>query len=174
MEQGLNHFPTFVEHNRQKVERIIGDQLRFVSAEAVSKSNDYESIRNSFSDEWGLFSYEGDKTWGWTLEERKRVFLEDICMKPEELTGKSLLDAGCGNGTLTAALTDFGVQVVGIDLSDRLGLAYFNRGKFSERAKENVQYIQGNLLKPPIKEGFFDIVYSSGVIHHTPNSKSAL
>jgi SAM-dependent methyltransferase/uncharacterized protein YbaR (Trm112 family) len=173
LEGGLNHFPAFVEHYRPQLERICGCQHRLVHSVMSQVSDDYENIRDSFSKEWGLFNYNGDKTWGWTLEERIKVFQGDINMTPEELVGKRLLDAGCGNGTLTAALSDLGLQVVGIDLNDGLGLANCTRAKFSAKAKENVQYIQGNLLQPPLKMGVFDIVYSSGVIHHTPSSKRA-
>jgi SAM-dependent methyltransferase len=106
------------------------------------------------------------------LAERKDVFLEDIKIKSEKLIGKFVFDAGCGNGTLTAAISNFCLHVIGMDLNDGLGLAYQNRSKFAKGLEDNVQYVQGNLLHPPIKEGVFDLVYSSGVIHHTPNSKA--
>ncbi len=173
LEGGIKNFPAFIERHREQLKKIIGYQNQLTHSADVQDSGDYENIRNSFSNEWGLFDYCADKTWGWTLEDRIKVFLGDINMSPEELADKHLLDAGCGNGTLTAALSDLGLQVVGIDLNDGLGRAYYNRTRFSTKAKENVQYIQGNLLEPPLKPEIFDLVYSSGVIHHTPSSKSA-
>jgi SAM-dependent methyltransferase/uncharacterized protein YbaR (Trm112 family) len=166
---------------------VIGGVPRFVDGDArqsrdllreseagdakMEEANDYDNIRQSFSQEWSVFDYETDKTWGWTLEDRKQVFLGDVSLRPEELLDKNVLDAGCGNGTMTAALSDFGVNIVGLDLNDGLGRAYANRGRYSERALENVQYVQGNLVAPPFRKNTFDLIYSSGVIHHTPSSK---
>jgi SAM-dependent methyltransferase len=94
-------------------------------------------------------------------------------LQVEDLIGKRLLDAGCGNGTLSAALTDLGLHVVGLDLNDGLGRAYRNRSKYGALANANVTYVQGNLVEPPFKAGSYDLVYSSGVIHHTPSSKNS-
>jgi 2-polyprenyl-3-methyl-5-hydroxy-6-metoxy-1,4-benzoquinol methylase len=136
--------------------------------------DDYDNIRKSFSQEWGLFNYDSDKTWGWNLDERKKIFLGDVGFQPSQLEGKTLLDGGCGNGTLSAALTSFGLEVVGLDLNDGLGRAYANRSKYiPQDLVDRVQYVQGNLVDPPLRPGSFDLVYSSGVIHHTPNSKLA-
>lgn len=173
LDGGINCFPAFIEQHRQKLERVCGGQHLQIHSVATHGSDDYENIRKSFSQEWGIFDYDHDKTWGWTLDERKQVFLEDVKMKPEEVAGKHLLDAGCGNGTLSAALSDFDLEVVGLDLNDGLGLANRNRAKYARRAKWGVQYVQGNLVQPPLKENTFDLVYSSGVIHHTPSSKDA-
>jgi len=172
LDGGICRFPTFIEKYCKQLDKIGASSKPEHNSMETNGADDYENIRNSFSREWGLFNYEDDKTWGWTLAERKEVFLEDINMKSKELLGKFVFDAGCGNGTLTAALCDFGLRVIGMDLNDGLGLAYRNRSKFAKYLEDNVQYVQGNLLHPPIKEGVFDLVYSSGVIHHTPNSKS--
>jgi ubiquinone/menaquinone biosynthesis C-methylase UbiE len=135
--------------------------------------DDYENIRRSFSQEWSIFDHAMDKTWGWTIEERKRIFLEDVGFRREQLTGKRLLDAGCGNGSLTAAVSAFGMNVVGLDLSDQLGTAERNKGRYGPESGEKVHYVQGNLVVPPFRNESFDLIYSSGVIHHTPNSERA-
>ncbi len=137
----------------------------------VGKENDFDHIRKSFSKEWEIFDYDNDKTWGWTLDERKRVFLSDVGFRESELTGKLLLDAGCGNCTLTAALSTFGLEVVGMDLSDGLGHANLRKDRRAGDHKNSVLFVQGNLFNPPLMHGSFDIIYCSGVIHHTPNSK---
>jgi SAM-dependent methyltransferase len=171
LDGGIKNFPLFMEQHRRQLECLYNSKHHTIRLEATESCDDYENIRRSFSQEWKLFNYDSDKTWGWTLEERKRVFLEDVKLKPEEGDGKYLLDAGCGNGALSAALCDLGLRVVGIDLNDGLELAYRNRTRFSTRAKEQVDYVQGNLLQLPFREGVFDLVYSSGVIHHTPDSR---
>jgi ubiquinone/menaquinone biosynthesis C-methylase UbiE len=136
-------------------------------------SDDYANIRRSFSQEWQIFDYNADKTWGWTIDDRLRVFVGDVGVPQAALSGKRLLDAGCGNGTLTAALAGFGMRIIGLDLNDHLAAAHRNRGRLSPKAVENVRYVHGNLVKPPFRENSFDLVYSSGVIHHTPDSRAS-
>jgi SAM-dependent methyltransferase/uncharacterized protein YbaR (Trm112 family) len=174
LEGGIFRFPEFIKKFSGQINTICGTEITGNSLLSNDiEEDDYENIRKSFSQEWGIFDYNEDKTWGWSIEERKKIFLDDINLQPQELVGKRLLDAGCGNGSLTAALSDFGLEMVGLDLNDGLGIAYLNRAKFGKKAIECVQFIQGNIIKPPFKEETYDIVYSSGVIHHTPSSKGA-
>jgi SAM-dependent methyltransferase len=170
---GVEHFPDIANYCRRQFERTGSTCENRRPPEPGNGNDDYENIRKSFSQEWGLFDYENDKTWGWTLAQRKQVFLDDVNLKSEQLSGKRLLDAGCGNGTLTAALSAFDMEVLGLDLNEGLGRAYANRGKYAKDAANRVQYVQGNLVVPPLKPGLFDLVYSSGVIHHTPSSRTA-
>ena len=172
LEGGLENFPDFANQYRRELESTCGTRQKFQSPKAKNGNDDYDNIRKSFSQEWGIFDYENDKTWGWTLDERKKVFLGDINLEAGRLPGKKLLDAGCGNGTLTAALGVFGMEIVGIDLNEGLGRAYVNGSKYAESAASRVQYLQANLVNPPFKQDLFDLVYSSGVIHHTPSSKN--
>jgi ubiquinone/menaquinone biosynthesis C-methylase UbiE len=172
LESGLRLFPDFVAEHKKDLAAIC-DAQNIEAVRGENGQNDFDNIRKSFSQEWSIFDYDADKTWGWTLQERKEVFLGDVQFKPENLRGRRMLDAGCGNGTLTAALSDFGMEIVGLDLNDGLGRAYANRDKYAKNAAKLVQYIQGNIVNPPLREGAFDLIYSSGVIHHTPNSKDA-
>ncbi len=57
---------------------------------------------------------------------------------------------------------------MGIDLSFAVEAAYKNIGR-----RENVHIIQGDIFHLPFKKEVFDIVYSIGVLHHTPNTKDA-
>jgi SAM-dependent methyltransferase len=153
------------------VPRLVESAVNPDSDTLAKSPNDYDIIRQSFSKEWGFFDYDTDKTWGWTLDERKKVFLADVGLRESDIKGKLVLDAGCGNGTLTAALGGLGMEVVGIDLSDRLSAANLHKSLYAGRNSNHVHYVQGNLCNPPLKHGGFDLVYSSGVIHHTPDSK---
>ncbi|MEI8340152.1 MAG: methyltransferase domain-containing protein [Verrucomicrobiota bacterium] len=175
LEGGIKRFPTFINQFQRDLRSLVNTPELTTDSQPSPANDDYENIRKSFSQEWGagIFDYENFNTWGWTLEERKKVVASELSMKAEELAGKQLLDAGCGNGTLSAALADLGLTVVGLDLNDGLGIAYKSRGKYSPRADAAVQYMQGNVVYPPLKESCFDVVYSSGVIHHTPDSRKA-
>ncbi|MGI6455139.1 MAG: class I SAM-dependent methyltransferase [bacterium] len=149
------------------------EQLRNIAAvqELIKSEDEFDDIRRSFSDEWEIFDYDQDNTWGWNLEQRKEVFRNDVAMSSDQLQGKVLFDAGCGNGSLTAKLTDFGLEVIGMDLHNGLARAQAKKGKFARGREHLVHYVQGNLFKPPFKKHTFDLIYSSGVIHHTPDSR---
>ena len=168
---GLSAFPGFLESYQSRAKSEMGPGDSPEQARNGKNETDYDYIRRSFSKEWELFDYSSGKTWGWTLQERKRVFLEDMALTESQLRGKLVLDAGCGNGTLTAALSTFGMEVIGIDLNDGLGVANRNRARFAGECGNNVHFVQGNLFDSPLKRTSFDLVYCSGVIHHTPNPK---
>jgi SAM-dependent methyltransferase/uncharacterized protein YbaR (Trm112 family) len=171
LETGLETFQEFVQRNREKIEKAVGSPVPF-RGPVEPKKDDFDRIRSSFSREWKLFDYNEDNTWGWTLADRKKIFLSDVAFNESQIKGKLLLDAGCGNGTLTAALAGFGMDIVGIDLNDSLGKANKNKGKYAREMANRVQYVQGNLFNAPLRHNTFDLIYSSGVIHHTPDSKA--
>ncbi len=85
--------------------------------------------------------------------------------------GKRVLEIGCGIGTDTINFARAGANVFAVDLSDRsLEVA-------RERAKvfgfeNNIRFIQANAeeIDKVLPRGEkYDLVYSFGVIHHTPH-----
>ena len=134
--------------------------------------NAFDNIRRSFSKEWSIFEYGRDNTWGWTLNERVTTFLSDVGFTRDQLKAKTILDAGCGNGTLTAMLGTLGEQVIGIDLNDSLDVANRHKTFIAGEAAERVEFVQGNLFDAPFRNQSFDLIYCSGVIHHTPDSRA--
>ncbi len=91
-------------------------------------------------------------------------------LDPNEFINKIVLDAGCGNGRLIEYSLKFSPElIVGVDYSEAIELAY-------ERTKllDNVLLIQADITKLPIKESFFDYIYSLGVIHHILEPKKAI
>jgi SAM-dependent methyltransferase len=120
--------------------------------------------QRSFSAQWDLYRY-GNTTWGTTLADRVEVALHELGWTREDLQGKVILDAGCGNATLSRALADLGATVVGIDLSESVFRAQ------EHCAGPGLHLAQGNLFFPPLKAGVFDAIYSCGVFHHTPDTR---
>lgn len=127
---------------------------------------------DSFSHEW-QYHEPGDKTWGIDLEDRvRRYFLESVRIPEERLNGLLVLDAGCGNGSQSVAYTEFGMEVVAVDLSSGLehGRA-FSRIHPGARP-DRVHFVQADLRYPPLAPASFDIIHSAGVLHHTPDTET--
>ena len=119
-------------------------------------SRGHEATAEAFGYQWKNFS---------SLDERyERQFLDWI--KPVDAAffrGKRVLEGGCGKGRHTALAASFGAQdVVALDLSEAVDVAYFNAG-----AHPAVHIVQADLNRPPVKR-VFDYAFSVGVLHHTP------
>ena len=85
--------------------------------------------------------------------------------------GASVLDAGCGTGTLTMALLrNLGapVKLTALDLSaSSMATAkkYVNKHNPS---RQPVRFAQGNVLALPFADEAFDLVLTSGVLEYVP------
>jgi carbamoyltransferase len=82
-----------------------------------------------------------------------------------------VLEVGCGTGQLTNYLSTSHRSVLGIDLClNSLRLA--QKFKVDQRLTEAV-FAQMNLFRPGLRDGFFDVVISNGVLHHTSDCRGA-
>jgi 2-polyprenyl-3-methyl-5-hydroxy-6-metoxy-1,4-benzoquinol methylase len=138
---------------------------------SASAKQEALSIAASFGVEWSYFDYERDQTWGRSVQERCELFLKEVAMKREELLGKVILDAGCGNGALSRGLNQFGCDVVAIDISHSVEVAYKH---FAAKGNSRTHFVQGDLMAPPFKHEVFDVIFSFGVLHHNPDTREAL
>jgi len=148
--------------NYESIKEILLKKYSYVIDKCRKKN---ARTKSSFSQEWGIFNYEQDTTWDLTRESRKKRFIQLLNCKPKELTGKAFIDIGCGNGVLTSALSEYGLETFGLDVSRSVDRAYL------ENKNPNVHFLQGDLQHPPFKKETFDIVFSSGVLHHTNNTE---
>ncbi|MFQ5929963.1 MAG: methyltransferase domain-containing protein [Acidobacteriota bacterium] len=130
----------------------------------LNPSDHHQETGQRFGNQWKMFHY-GGTTWGITTEERVEVALHELAWREEDLAGKVILDAGCGNGTLSAALAERGAHVIALDLSDSVVRAHQHYPGL------NVHFVQGNLFYPPLRSRRFDAIYSCGVFHHTPSAR---
>jgi SAM-dependent methyltransferase/uncharacterized protein YbaR (Trm112 family) len=87
---------------------------------------------------------------------------------PSLLSGRRVLEVGCGMGKYLKVVAEHATEVVGLDLSDSL-----DRARTETAWRNNIHLIQGNILAPPLKPSMMDFVYSVGVLHHTPNCHEA-
>jgi SAM-dependent methyltransferase len=84
-----------------------------------------------------------------------------------QVGGKAIVDFGCGPGRFLDVVRRKGGLAIGIDLSMAVDAA---RKNFAN--DRDVLIVQGDLLKPPFRDGAFDGGFSIGVLHHTPGPKA--
>ena len=84
----------------------------------------------------------------------------------------TIVEVGCGTGQMSLYLARAGRRLIGADLARAsLRLAAGAARRFGlQRA---VRFIQTDLHRPGLRNGAFDVVYSSGVLHHTPDPGAA-
>jgi len=86
-----------------------------------------------------------------------KFFVDNV--SPED----TVLDMGCGNGALTFDVAKKAKRIIGIDLSKKnIKIA---KEKFS---RENIEYIQGDILKS-LPDEKFDVIILSNILEHIPN-----
>lgn len=99
----------------------------------------------------------------------RRMELRLACcgIEPGDWTGARVLDAGCGTGEYACWFAARGADVVGLDLSEE-SLAQARR--FADgHSIGGVQFRVGSVLDLPFDPASFDLVYCTGVLHHTPD-----
>jgi len=84
----------------------------------------------------------------------------------------SVLIAGCGTGfePIELARMDKNTQITALDLSSR-SLAYARR-MADELGISNVDFVQGNILDAAELNAHFDLINSTGVLHHMENPQA--
>jgi 2-polyprenyl-3-methyl-5-hydroxy-6-metoxy-1,4-benzoquinol methylase len=87
----------------------------------------------------------------------------------DDLTGKLVLEAGCGAGRFTELLLKKGATLVSSDLSSAVEV---NAENFPVNQKHLV--IQSDINDMPYADESFDVVVCLGVIQHTTNSEKTI
>jgi SAM-dependent methyltransferase len=88
--------------------------------------------------------------------------------RDEEYAGRRVLDAGVGAGRFAERAAAKGAEVFGIDVTTAIDSAYRNIG-----GVDNVHLAQADLFALPFRHHTFDLAYSIGVLHHTPDPPAA-
>ncbi|HET7207524.1 MAG TPA: class I SAM-dependent methyltransferase [Terriglobales bacterium] len=124
----------------------------------VDKSN----YADSFGYQWKSFSRTQLNPRGAEKDLQRKTRLQ-----PEEMAGKLVLDVGCGMGRFAEVATRWGARVIGIDLSAAAEVAAQN---LSDR---EFKALQADVFALPFAPETFDLIYSMGVLHHTPDCEKA-
>ncbi len=93
----------------------------------------------------------------------------------ERWSGKKVLEIGCGIGTDTISFARHGAQVTAVDLTEKSLEVARQRAKVFG-LEDRITFLQANAerLSEYVPVERYDLVYSFGVIHHTPHPEQVL
>ncbi|MBI1883149.1 MAG: class I SAM-dependent methyltransferase [Chlamydiae bacterium] len=96
-------------------------------------------------------------------------FMFDV-VRFDQWSGKKVLEVGCGMGTDLLQFARHGAQVYAVDLTEK--------GVDLTKRRLKIYGLSGTIVvgdaeKVVFEDNLFDLVYSWGVIHHTPNTNVA-
>jgi SAM-dependent methyltransferase len=126
-----------------------------------------ESYADNFGFQWNRFRREQlDTAQGSALS---RMRFESETRWAGEVSGRWVLDAGCGAGRFAEVGASLGARLVGVDISSAVEATAESLAKYP-----NVDVVQGDLLDLPIRQGAMDYAYCIGVVQHTPDRARTL
>ncbi len=96
----------------------------------------------------------------------------DWIQKHAELTGKKVLDVGCGGGILTESMAKVGAQAKGIDLSEK-ALKVADLHSLETGVAVNYEYISAEDLAAK-DAGQYDVVTCMEMLEHVPEPLSII
>jgi SAM-dependent methyltransferase len=100
--------------------------------------------------------------------ESEETFASKTGLSPDDVRGKLVLDVGVGTGRFSDVVARWGGIPFGVDLSLAVLSARRNLSRYPEAFVG-----QADLFRLPFRPESFDIVFSIGVLHHTPSTRDA-
>ena len=138
----------------------------YPNVQGIARFVDAQHYAASFGFQW--HRYQKTQLDHDEVRESERHFLMKTALRPEELKGKLVLDVGCGMGRFAEVATRWGARVVGVDLSAAAEVAAKNL------ASRDFVAFQADVFSLPFAAETFDVIYSVGVLHHTPDCEAAV
>jgi carbamoyltransferase len=147
-----------------------GIPLLFATTDAQANGHDVTDNVKQFYEKTPFPNYEDLDSVRALLEKARRGMFARLLSEQIPYDSR-VLEVGCGTGQLTNFLAIAHRSVLGIDVCmNSLGLAQ----KFKEEnGLDRASFAQMNLFRPALKDGFFDVVISNGVLHHTADCRAA-
>jgi SAM-dependent methyltransferase len=148
-------------------ELVSGSGRRYPIVDGVPRFVNCDEYVGSFSFEWRTHARtQFDSvvtTESFDRFHQMTGFDEPLCR------GARVLDAGVGAGRYADIALKLGArEVVGIDLSRAVESAWANL-----HANARFEVVQASIFSPPFRDETFDLIYSIGVLHHTPAPRIA-
>ena len=97
---------------------------------------------------------------------RRRIDIVFNELLPPDISGKRLLDAGCGTGHFSKVASEKGALVTSMDIGERL------LQKVAEKCK--TERVVGSVLNMGFDDNSYDLIISSEVIEHTESPFKAI
>lgn len=130
---------------------------RFIGSENYAGSFGFEWNR------WPRVQFESDNV-GRPMQGHTTKMWEIITgNKTQDFNRQVFIEFGCGSGRFLDVVLEKNGLAVGMDMSVAVEAA---RRNFENNP--DVLIVQGDIMKPPFKDGSFDAGYTIGVLHHTP------
>ena len=157
-----------------KVHEVTGDRIKsgtlvddsghsFPIVDFIPRFVPHQNYASNFSVQWEdwpelLSQYDGYRT-----------RFENETKWGTDLSGKTILEAGCGSGAFTEFAAATGAEILSFDLSKGGVEANYSRNK----DLSNVLIVQADVYHIPALPGSFDYAFCFGVLQHTPKPKDS-
>jgi SAM-dependent methyltransferase/uncharacterized protein YbaR (Trm112 family) len=144
------------------------------TASTRAEAGEQAKTNETFSDKWRRFKQYGlqpehkEFLFGWYC---KKLGVPDLSALQDFYRAKQrVLEVGPGSGFNTRFIAEnCRGEVFGLDVSDAAFTTFENT-----RDLENCCVVQADLMEAPFPDNTFDFVIADGVLHHTPNTRSAV
>ena len=156
-----NHLPDY-NQKRQQAEKKYSELIT-----TCIRRN--KKTKQTFEFEWSFLKPDkNDRIWEQPVEQLTNVFLAETGEEAGYFSEKNIIDVGSGHGMMTGKMAELGKLAVGVELSKAVENAY------KRNTIKNAWFVQADLQHLPFEDNIFDVLYSSGVIHHTPDTENSL
>jgi ubiquinone/menaquinone biosynthesis C-methylase UbiE len=105
---------------------------------------------------------------------RLRDYMATREMQLEDLKGKKILEIGPGAGGHSALFAKYGAIMTSADITFSRAKATQVKFDLMGILAKSCQSVQSDAENLPFDDNTFDIVYSNGVLHHTPDTEKAV
>src|SRR5437868_2707172 len=151
---------TSLDPHKDRVEPLRNQGL--VDSRTAGRNPDQTRTQSAYGLQWNRFRI-------LRIEEDRVTFWNRTRLVREDLDGRVVLDAGCGMGRYLRIAGESPARlIVGLDLTRAVAAA-----RELTVDLPHVAVIRGDLLRLPFASGSFDLIYSLGVIDHTPDPRAA-
>lgn len=142
------------------------DRITLPSAPAVGADEQHESVRRRYR----RFAGHYDRSYGRYTAHSRRLVLEVLADLPEP---RSILDACCGTGGVTAALASRhpNSEIVGVDLSAEMLEQARQR---LNGAVHRVRFVEAPAESLPLATASVDLVVCANALHLVPEPREAI